>query len=204
MKHVGFFIYFLFSCGLINCPALQAQTSQSLPLSITLMDESPSLGNHWFLSFPYHPAARVGTEHILRKFTYSDIYLAPNLGFWYDPRNEVGVHLNLDLGYRYRYGRWFITPRVGAGFLYRVILVPQYELKQGLNALEETSSSGLPYLMVAATVKIGLQLRKEEYAPELYLNLTQSFQAPFNFYSGYHQLVGIGLQFYPFKDSENR
>lgn len=196
MKSPLLILCLLGSFSLWGPTELSAQSAQAFPISISLLDESPNLPTFGFVRYPFHPAMRIGTEYLLREGARSDWHLAPSIGGWYHPRNEVGLFVQMEGGYRYRLKRWYVAPRVGLGYAHRINLPPEYRHEDG--QWVETNSLGDPYLMLSATINLGFRLQESEQSPALFLSWGQSIQAPFSFYSGYHQFVGVGVQFSPF------
>ncbi|MEM7655873.1 MAG: hypothetical protein AAF399_07075 [Bacteroidota bacterium] len=194
MKYSLFFLCLLGS--LWKPTSMMAQSKQAFPISISLLDESPNLPTFGFVRYPLHPALRIGTEYLLQQRKSSDWHLAPSIGFWYHPDNEVGLFAQAEFGYRYRLKRWFVAPRIGLGYAHRIGLTPSYV--QNGDQWVEATALGEPNLMISGTVNLGFQLQDRVASPELFLSMSQSFHVPFSFYTGYHQFVGLGVQFYPF------
>ena len=45
---------------------------------------------------------------------------------------------------------------------------------------------------------LNYELKEQEYSPEIFLTFASQAEVPFNFFTGLHQMVGIGVKFYPF------
>lgn len=197
MQNTKFMLWTLF-CLLTTAFHTQAQSPLApYPLKVSVLDESLILPGFKFLQYGYNPALMVGTEYKLNNNPVSSWHLTGNLGFFYHAQSQTGIFLNSEFGYRYHLNRWNFRLGTGLGYLHGFSNRPVYKREEGI--LVESTDFGSPTLMISASAEIGYQLKPGEQQPELFLTWMNSAEVPFNFYTGIHQFVGIGIKFYPFK-----
>jgi len=173
----------------------EAKPTQSFPISITVMDESVSIPNFWFVRYSYNPALMVGTEYILKEKGNHDWHLTANLGGYYSKEWQGAVFLNSELGYRYHLKRWNTSARFGLGYAHTFETQPIYKPVNG--TFEQVSNYGNPALMTSLALNVSYKLKDEENSPEVFLNYMSSIEFPISLYGAVHQMVGVGVKFYP-------
>lgn len=172
-----------------------------MPIRISVMDESISLPNTWFLRYSFNPAVSVGTEWVLKEKNNHDLHATGNLGFFYHKDWQSAVYLNSEIGYRYRLQRFFGTARFGLGYTHQFATKPVYSPVDG--NFEQVTDYGGPAVMTSLAVGVGYRFGSQPYAPEVGLTLMQSFDVPFTIFSGAHQFVGVSFAFYPFNPNSS-
>lgn len=199
MKSILISSIILFACYTQLHAQEQEKSSffQTHPIKISVLDESLSLPNFWFVSFPYNPAMMIGTEHILKQGKNSDFHLTANLGGYYHRYARTAFFLNTELGYRYHLGRWNASFRMGIGYSHAFYPGPEFGLDGEVS--EEISSLGRPLLMPSAALGMGYHLSDDPYSPEIFLTYMTAVDFPLSLYNSVHQFVGIGVAVYPFQ-----
>lgn len=189
MKNVLITILFLSFYG-----KLLAQDSRPIPIHISIMDESLSYPNHWFLGYEFNPAVMVGTEFLLKEKRNHDWHLATNLGFFYHKKIESAIFLNMEFGYRIHIKRFAIYPRLGLGYAHTFSPTPIYKPVDG--KFEKVKDVGSPTFMPSLALNFSYQLKEEVSSPEIYFTFMSAGEIPFTRYNGLHQFVGFGYKFY--------
>lgn len=182
----------------------QSKTSLSLkqmPLSISLMDESISLPNFWFLGYPFNPALMIGTEYVWNDHPRYDWLVAANLGGYHHRYSQAAIFLNSELGFRYHVNRWNAQMRVGAGYAHTFYPGTEFRLINGMP--EPVTAAAGPTFMPSASLGLGYRLSESAYAPEISLLWMVAADMPFSYYTGLHQMVGVRFSFYPFQSSNS-
>lgn len=174
------------------------EEKQLLPIKISILDESISVPNFWFLRYSYNPAVMIGTEWIWKEKEQHDWHITSNLGFYHHKDWETGLFLNAELGYRQYLGRYNVTGRFGIGYAHTFSPVPVYQYKEG--NYEEVTDFGSPTFMPSFALGIGYDLKKERNSPEIFLTYMFAPMLPFNQFTSPRQLVGLGLKLYPFQN----
>ncbi|MEL6718233.1 MAG: hypothetical protein AAFP82_05920 [Bacteroidota bacterium] len=194
MRHTILAIALLISFPLLN--QAQENSKAPLPLKISILDESLTLPNFWFTRYSYNPAAIIGTEFILKEKEKQDWHLTANLGFYYHKDWQAAVFLNSEIGYRYHFGRFNAAARLGLGYAHVFATQPIYREEDG--DYVAAKDYGSPALMPSLGLSLAYELQEKEYSPEVFLTFMSQGEVPFNFFTGLHQLVGLGVKFYPF------
>jgi len=175
---------------------------QTLPLSISILDESISLPNAWFLEYSYNPAIMVGTEYVLKQKPKSDWHLTGNIGFYYHKNWELAPFINSEIGYRYKINkRLNIQGRFGLGYLHYFAAKTVYTYQDG--TFKEKTNFGSPTLMVSLSAALEYKLKQKSNSPVVFISFMSAAKVPFSIYSGLNQFVGIGYKFYPFLNKKN-
>ena len=175
----------------------KATIKQNFPINISILDESTSLPNFWFLRYSYDPAIMIGTEYILKQKAKSDFHLTGNIGYYYHEDWASTLFILPEIGYRYHLKRWSFYARFGVGYSHSFATKPIYQFEEG--AFRETNDLGNPAAMVSLSLNTSFKLSDKALAPEIYVTLMSSGELPFNNYTGVHQFAGVGYKFYPFK-----
>lgn len=179
-----------------NISPAQETSKAPLPLKISILDESLALPNFWFTRYSYNPAAMVGTEFILKEKEKTDWHLTANLGFYYHKDWQAAVFLNSEIGYRYHFGRFNAAARLGIGYAHVFATQPIYREVDG--DFVAATDYGSPTFMPSLGLSLAYELQEKAYSPEVFLIFSSQVEVPFNFFTGLHQLVGVGVKFYPF------
>jgi len=175
----------------------QQGMAQSMPLKISVLDESISFPNFWFTNYSYNPSLMVGTERILKTKKNHDWHLTGNLGFYYHKDWQTGIFVNSEIGYRYHIKRFSISPKFGLGYVHTFSPKPSYRFEDGIYT--RVKDFGNATLMPSLSIELAFKLSKTEQSPELFLTFMETAEIPFRLYNGIHQFVGLGYKFYPFK-----
>lgn len=179
--------------ALICMTSVQAQ----VPIQISLMDHSHSIGNHWFLGYAYNPAIMVGSEKVLRSKGNHDLHLTANLGFYHQTQSQSAAFINSEIGYRYRLQNWSANARLGLGYAHTFYPGPVYE--QSGDLFVESNQPGAPRLQTSLSMGVGYRLGSSSTSPEIGLRYMVGVHSPLNLYTGIHQMVGLSFTFYPFQ-----
>lgn len=180
-------------CALFVSNFSYAQKS-AWPLKISLLDESISLPNTWFLDYPYNPAIMVGTEFNIKSNPRNAIFLSGDLGFYHHKHWQNALFLNVGIGYRQDFWKMYASLRLGPGYSHAFAAAPVYKFEDG--EYKEVTDWGSPKFSPFANLEIGYKFTSEPDSPSIYFTFGQSVDLgliPFP-----HQFVGLGFQFYPF------
>lgn len=175
----------------------QEKSLTNFPLKISILDESLALPNLQFLGFEYNPAMMIGTEYILKKKEKSDWHLTGNVGFYHHKDWQTAVFVNSEMGYRYHFGRLSASARLGIGYAHAFANKPVYGLKDG--EWQEVKNTGVPKFISSLALGLEYRFNDAENSPSVFLTYMSAIDVPISIFNGLHQLVGVGVKFYPFK-----
>ena len=185
---------------LVNGALSQAENKiqQNMPWHISLMKENISIPIVSPLKYSYHPALMIGTEYVLKTNKNHDLHLFGNLGYYYHKYWESTPFLDIGTGYRHHIKRFSFYPRLGIGYAHIFRPTPVYKFKEG--QFKKVKDFGSPVFQSSFSMNIGFKLNKKELAPKLYITYMFAIQFPYNDFGGFHQFIGFGYQFHPFKN----
>ena len=189
---------FLFLFLLTSFTLSQKGYSQSMPLKVSVLDESISFPNFWFTDYSFNPAIIIGTERLLKEKGNHDWHLTGNLGFYQHKDWQNGIFVNTEIAFRHHFGRLSVSPKLGIGYAHTFSPKPVYRFDNG--EYRQVKELGNPTLMPSLSIELAFKINKTEQSPEVFLTFMESAEIPFRFYNGLHQFVGLGYKFYPFSE----
>ena len=150
------------------------------------------------IKYEYNPAFLIGTEFILKKKNKHAFYLSGNLGYYYHKDWESTPFVEIRIGYRYNIKRFSITSSVGLGYAHIFTPKPIYGFQD--DKFQEIKDKGTSALQSSLSIIPSFKLFKKENSAEFYLTYTFAIQYPNSETKGFHQFIGAGYKFYPFKN----
>lgn len=191
----------IFYCCINTIYAQETTAKEQLfPISISLMHESISLP---FVSNPikysYNPSLLIGTEFLLRRREKHDLILSGNLGYYYHKNWESTLFSEIRFGYKYKIKRFSIHPNLGLGYAHIFTPKPIYGFEDG--QFKQIKDKGRSAFQTSLSILPSYKLFKTENSPEIHIVYTFSIQYPFSETNGFHQFIGVGYKFFPFKNN---
>lgn len=201
IKEIG--IISILTLGYFTTAKTQTQDSikkQLFPINISVMHESISLP---FVTSPikytYNPAILIGTEYLLKKKNKHDFHLSGNLGYYYHKGWESTLFSEIRFGYRYHIKRFSISPDIGFGYAHIFTPKPIYGFEN--EKFQKIKDKGRSAFQSSISITPSYRLAQKENSTEVYFIYTFTFQYPYSETNGYHQFIGAGCKFYPFKNN---
>lgn len=187
---------------LVACCSLRGQlvTAEPHPISlkVSLLDESISPPNFWFLDYSYNPALMLGLEYRLSKSPRRDWHLAANMGYYFHRHFRTAGFLQAGIGYRQQLGRLQLSGRILAGASLAFATEEVYAFEDG--DYRGVNNSGSLIFSPAVDFSLGYRLGKQSSGTEIYLNYMLAIDSPFG---GAlllpHVFAGLGCRFHPFQ-----
>jgi hypothetical protein len=199
MKQIILIAILFFGINTIYAQEIKTK-KQLFPISISLMHESISLP---FVTNPikyqYNPALSISTEFLLKKKRKYDLHLSGNLGYYYHKDWESTLFTEIKFGYRYQIKRFSISPKLGLGYAHIFTPKPIYGFEDG--KFQEIKDKGRSAFQSSISIIPSYKLFQKENSAEVYLTYTFTIQYPYSETNGFHQFIGIGYKFYPFKNN---
>ncbi len=186
--------------GIINLYAQHTETKkQFFPINIGIMHETTSVP--FFSSpikFKYNPALFIGSEYLLKKTNNYDFHLSGNLGYYYHKDWESTLFTEIRFGYRKLLNRFSINAELGVGYAHIFALKPIYKFTN--KQFDEVNNNGLAAFQSSLSISPSFKLSQKENSAEIYIAYTFAAQYPYSDTKGFHQFIGLGYKFYPFKN----
>ena len=195
--------FFLLCLGLLASSQVLAQNNGFLkpdrPLRIIVFHETNQLSPGLrFGDQDLHPGIMVGTEWKLNQNPRADIFLTANLGGYHHRLLSSGVFVNSEIGYRYRSSMGiFAQASLGLGYLHVFYPGEVYEFDESANRFQPATNDGHPALLASLGLALGYKIGTTPKAPELFISYQYAPELPFSL-TGLHQLLGVGVTFFPF------
>ncbi len=195
-----FIIKALLCLGIGNLYSQKKDAKKQLyPLKISVMHESISLPIVTSpFKYDYNPSFLIGTEYLLKEGDNYDLHLSGNVGYYYHKNWESTVFTEIRFGYRYNLHRFSISSEFGVGYAHIFTPTPLYGFEDG--KFQEITDYGRSAFQTTLSVTPSYKLSKKENASEIHITYTFAVQIPFSETSGFHQFIGVGYKFYPFKN----
>ncbi|MFK7932027.1 MAG: hypothetical protein AB8G22_00875 [Saprospiraceae bacterium] len=115
MKIIYSLLLFFASCQFIFA---QTETTNKLPLTITVFNHSVGIPFKDFIKTPLNFGVSIGTEFTYRQAENSSYHQQVAIGYYYHKNLNSALYLKSDFVYRYTTnGGWFGEVQVGAGYL---------------------------------------------------------------------------------------
>ncbi|WP_158655203.1 hypothetical protein [Flavivirga eckloniae] len=175
---------------------------ESLPINISIFNESTSIPYTRFLTTPIHPGIQIGTEFEGKTKNHWRFYPSISIGYMFHRKLFQGIYLNADLGIDYQTNFGInIKSKLGIGYLHT--FATQQEFQFNGSKYESNSDRGNARLMPSFTLGLGYNLHKKDpHSPEIYLLYQSWIEYPYS--PGFiplmtHTNLHLGAKFYPFK-----
>jgi hypothetical protein len=162
---------------LCTAGVLQGQT---VPVRVTLGNESTAIPFTRFFTVPVHPSVQLGTDFTYRMGKHSRLYQTANLGYLFHNHLYQGFWVSSEAGYDYRFGFGLnLKVLLGAGYLHTFATQQEYQFRDG--AFESGMDWGNPRLVVSLALGAGYRLHRERQdSPEVFLLYKPWFEYPYS------------------------
>ncbi len=180
-------------------PTILFGQSKSIPITVSLFNESTAIPFTQFVTTPIHPGAQLGTEFNYKIKKHCRIFQTANSSYFYHNYLAQGIGLNTELGYEYRlkFGLAF-EGLLGIGYLHTFATTEEFILSNG--KYQKKSDRGNARLYPSLSIDIGYYLKnKEKNSWKLFVRYQSWIEYPYS--PGFipimtHINFHIGAKFY--------
>jgi len=171
---------FAFRVLLVVGAGVPGAVAQSPPLVVaSLFNESTSMPYTRFVTTPVHPGIQLGTEFKLREGRGGRMYLGAHGGYFHHDHLAQGFYLGSELGYAYRTAiGTSVGASLGLGYLRTYVTGPEFVFANG--SYHRRPDTGNGRMMPSFSLEIGQHLRKEHYAPQLFVRYQTWLEYPYS------------------------
>ncbi len=165
--------------GLIFPIFLFAQ-EKSIPLNVSLFNESTTIPYTSFFSVPIHPGLQIGTEFNYAVKDRTRLFQTANLSYFYHEHLAHGLALNSELGYEYRMKMGVaLTALLGLGYMHTFATAPEYNFSNGV--YEKVRDRGNARLYPSLSLDVGYYLKRNEpESPKLFVRYQSWAEYPYS------------------------
>lgn len=151
--------YYLWMMGCLFAAPLCAQ-KHTIPLAISIFNESTALPFTRLITLPIHPGMQIGTEWNYRARPHNKWVQTAHVSYFFHRYLFQGVALQSEIGHEYRFN-WGISLRAmaGVGYLHTFGTAPIYVLENGqyVKKLDKGNARVMPSLSLG----VGYDLQKQ-------------------------------------------
>lgn len=194
MNSILNFILFL----LITSSSLAFGQRKSIPINVSVFNESTAIPYTKFITKPIHPGFQIGTEFNYRSKSHTRLFQTANLNYFYHNYLAQGLGINTELGYEYRIGFGLaFTGLIGLGYMHTFATTEEFTFSDG--QYKKKPDKGNPRLFPSVSLDIGYYLTKKVNSPKLFLRYQSWAEYPYS--PGFipvmtHINLHIGLKFF--------
>ncbi len=182
-----------------NLPLFLLGQQKTIPLRISVFNESTSIPFTKFFSTPIHPGIQAGTEYDYQVRGNSRMFQTISLSYFYHKYLAQGVGLNTAFGYEYRFKKglaFAVLP--GIGYMHTFATTKEYVFKDGQYHIK--TDKGNPRLYPSLSIDSGYYLNKNNtLSPQLFIRYEIWAEYPYS--PGFipimtHLNLHLGLKFF--------
>jgi hypothetical protein len=188
--------------ALVFCSDILYGQQESLPINISIFNESTSIPFTRFLTNPIHPGIQMGTEFEGATYNQWRFYPSISIGYMFHRRLFQGLYLNADVGIDYQTNFGInIKSKLGLGYLHTFATQQEFQFN-GTN-YESKVDRGNARIMPSFTLGLGYNIEKDNpQSTEVYILYQSWLEYPYS--PGFiplmtHTNLHLGTKFYPFK-----
>jgi len=169
----------LLFCLLTISMVLKAQ-NKSIPISISVFNESTAIPFTRFITTPIHPGIQLGTEFNYKVKEHSRLFQTANISYFYHNYLAQGIGINSELGYEYRlnFGLAF-SGLLGIGYMHTFATSDEFTFTNGQYI--KKADKGNARLYPSLSLDIGYYLRKsEKNSPKIFIRYQSWAEYPYS------------------------
>lgn len=171
---------------------------KSVPLLVSLFNESTAIPFTRFFTTPIHPGLQVGTQFDYRRGAQARIFQTANLSYYYHAQLNHGMAAFTEFGYEFNHKSGLsLAAGMGVGYLHTVSIAKEYVGRDG--QFVEGNDRGNSRLYPTLFLQLGYDVAKgSKSGPQLFLRYQPWVEFPYS--PGFipvmtHVNLHLGIQF---------
>jgi len=154
--------------------------NKSIPISISIFNESTAIPFTRFVTTPIHPGIQMGTEFNYKIKEYSRLFQTANLSYFYHNNLAQGIGINTELGYEYRLKMGLaFEGLLGIGYIHTFVTNEEFTFMNG--HYEKKADKGNARLYPSFSLDIGYYLRKaDNNSPKFFIRYQSWVEYPYS------------------------
>lgn len=164
---------------IILFPLLIFGQKKSIPVLISVFNESTAIPFTRLFTTPLHPGLQLGTEFNYMIKEHSRLYQTANIFYFYHNYLAQGFGLHTELGYEYRLNSGLAFEGLfGLGYLHTFATSEEYTHEGG--DYSKKADHGNARLCPSLSIGSGYYLNKSENSPELFVRYQSWIEYPYS------------------------
>ena len=160
-------------------PVLLFGQQKTLPVNISVFNESTAIPFTRFVSTPIHPGIQMGTEFNFKVKEHSRLFLTANLSYFYHNYLAQGIGLTSELGYEYRLNSGLaFEGLIGLGYLHTFATAEEFKFADG--NYQQKADRGNARLYPSISIDIGYYLKANKNSPKLFIRYQSWVEYPYS------------------------
>ena len=187
---------------LIFCSGGLYGQQETLPVNISVYNQSTSIPFTRFITNPLHPGIQIGTEFDEKIKNHWRFYPSVSIGYMFHRKLFQGIYLNAEVGIDYQTDMGInVKGKLGLGYLHTFATQQEFQFNGG--RYESKADRGNARIMPSLTLGLGYKLDRENpHSTEVYFLYQSWLEYPYS--PGFiplmtHTNLHLGTKFYPFK-----
>jgi len=161
-------------------PTLLLGQQKTIPINISVFNESTAIPYTRFVTTPIHPGIQMGTEFNYKVKEYSRFFQTANICYFYHNYLAQGIGLNTELGYEYRLKNGFaFEGLLGIGYMHTFATTEEFKFTNG--HYEKKADKGNARLYPSFSLDIGYYLRNAvKNSPKIFIRYQSWAEYPYS------------------------
>jgi len=161
-------------------PTVLFGQGKSIPINISLFNESTAIPFTRFGTTPIHPGLQLGTEFNYTVKEHTRLFQTANISYFYHNNLAQGTGINSELGYEYRLKFGLaMTGLLGLGYMHTFATAEEFAFING--QYQKKTDKGNSRLYPSFSIDIGYYLKKTEAnSPKLFLRYQTWIEYPYS------------------------
>ncbi len=193
-------VFLFLTMSLLGIISIYSQTS--LPVKISVFNESTSIPFTRVFTTPVHPGIQAGTELTWKENKHFRLYPSVSVGYLFHNYLYQAVFIAFELCYDYKFDFGLnIKSALGIGYLHSFTTQQEFQFENGI--YKSSADKGNSRLMPSFSLGLGYRLNPSHIqSAEIFLMYQAWVEYPYS--PGFipvmtHTNLHIGSVFYPFK-----
>ena len=164
----------------VVAPALLWSQTKTLPINVSLFNESTAIPFTRFITTPVHPGIQVGTEFDYTSKAHTRLFQTLNASYFYHNYLAQGVGFYSELGFEYRMTSGLsFTGLFGLGYMHTFATTEEFTFSDG--QYSKKADKGNARLFPSLSLDIGYYLRASEAnSPRIFIRYQAWAEYPYS------------------------
>lgn len=161
-------------------PAVLSGQGKTIPINISVFNESTAIPFTRFVTTPVHPGLQLGTEYNYKVKEHSRLFQTANISYFFHNYLAQGIGLNTELGYEYRLKSGLaFEGLIGVGYMHTFATAEEFKFVNG--QYEKKADIGNARLYPSFSVDIGYYLKKTvKNSPKIFVRYQSWAEYPYS------------------------
>jgi hypothetical protein len=165
---------------LLFSPVLLSGQGLSVPVNVSVFNESTAVPFTKLFTMPVHPGLQIGSEYNYKVKEHSRVFQTANISYFFHDHLAQGVGINTELGYEYSLNSGLaFAGLIGVGYMHTFSTAEEFTFSNG--EYVKKSDSGNSRFYPSISLDVGYYLNKSERnSPKLFLRYQSWLEYPYS------------------------